>query len=356
LLRHQTLTATLDWSYNLLSERERTVFRRLAIFVGIFTLEASRSVATCAAVDEEDVVSSVASLVSKSLISVDSGDGAARFRLLDTTRAYALQKLVKCGEEESVRQRHAIYFLHALERASASSVVPSDPQAFSAAIHLGNVRAALQWSFSEGGDRATGIALAAASISPFLEMSLLTECHRWAEEAVTTGGAAVRGSRREMELQSALGLSLMFTKGNTEQVRSALARGLEVAEKFGDLHNQLQLLGRLHIFHERIGDFRSALIFAKRGEAVAAELGDPVGIAEAHSALGISYHLEGKNADAHKHLEAALAESMRFTSALTTETGPRLPWRGHFGWKGILTKRPRSQGRRFNGLRLSITP
>jgi predicted ATPase/DNA-binding winged helix-turn-helix (wHTH) protein len=308
LLRHQTLTATLDWSYNLLSERERTVFRRLAIFVGIFTLEASRSVATCDAVDEEDIVSSVASLVSKSLISVDSGDGAARFRLLDTTRAYALQKLVKCGEEESVRQRHAIYFLHALEQASASSVAPSDPQAFSTAIHLGNVRAALQWSFSEGGDRATGIALAAASIGPFLEMSLLTECHRWAEEAVTTGGAAVRGSRREMELQSALGLSLMFTKGNTEQVRSALARGLEVAEKFGDLHNQLQLLGRLHIFHERIGDFRSALIFAKRGEAVAAELGDPVGIAEAHSALGISYHLEGKNADAHKNLEAALAE------------------------------------------------
>jgi hypothetical protein len=139
-------------------------------------------------------------------------------------------------------------------------------------------------------------------------MSLLTECHRWTEQAVATLDDASRGTRCEMELKAALGLSLMFTKGNSDQVRSALLRGLELAAELGDLHGQLRLLGRLHIFHERIGEFHSALQFAERGEAVAVEIADPVGIAEAHSALGISRHLEGDNVSAHVHLEAALVQ------------------------------------------------
>jgi hypothetical protein len=81
-----------------------------------------------------------------------------------------------------------------------------------------------------------------------------------------------------------------------------------LAGELGDLHNELRLLGRLHIFHERIGDFHSALEFALRGEAVAATIADPVGIAEAHSALGISHHLEGNGARARFYLEAAAAE------------------------------------------------
>ena len=116
------------------------------------------------------------------------------------------------------------------------------------------------------------------------------------------------GSRSELELQAALGLSMMFTRGNSDQARSSLLRALELAEQLGDPHNQLRLLGRLHIFHERIGDFRSALKFAERSEAVAASIGDPVGIAESHSALGISRHLEGDTLSAHAHLEAALVQ------------------------------------------------
>jgi predicted ATPase/DNA-binding winged helix-turn-helix (wHTH) protein len=305
-LRHQTLSATLDWSYHLLSERERIVFRRFATFVGIFTLEGARAVASCDDIDENEIVAVVASLVSKSLLAVDSSDATARFRLLDTTRAYAIEKLAGCGEADQMAQRHATYYLQVLERANAISATPVEAKGpFAAAMHLGNIRSALEWAFSERGDNAVATALAAASIGLFLEMSLLTECRRWTEQAIVTQDDSIKGSRREVELQSALGLSLMFTRGNTEQVRGALARGLEVAEELGDLHNQLQLLGRLHIFHERIGDYRSALMFAKRGEVVAADLADPVGLAEAHSALGISYHLEGNNVGAHSHLKAA---------------------------------------------------
>src|ERR1700737_5044185 len=98
----------------------------------------------------------------------------------------------------------------------------------------------------------------------------------------------------------------MFTKGNSEQVRLALVRGLELAEKLDDQLNQLRLLGRLHIFYERIGDFHTALRIAEHSNQVALEIADPVGIAAAHSLLGISYHLMGDQNSAREHLEAAL--------------------------------------------------
>jgi hypothetical protein len=85
-------------------------------------------------------------------------------------------------------------------------------------------------------------------------------------------------------------------------------RGLELAEALDDRLNQLRLIGRLHIFPERAGEFHKALVFAQRGEAVAAEIGDPVGVAAAHSMLGISRHLMGDQAAAQMHLEAVLAQ------------------------------------------------
>ncbi len=230
--------------------------------------------------------------------------------MLDTTRAYAADKLAESGEADAIRRRHAVYYCELFRRTKAEPTTPGSGAKGIAtrAEHLGNVRAALEWSFSPYGDAQVGIALAAASAPLFLEMSLLTECHRWSERAVAALDDANRGGRNELELQAALGLSLMFTRGNSDQVRKSLLRGLELAEHLGDQHSKLSLLGRLHIFHERIGDFRSAMLFAERGHAVAVQIGDPVGIAEAHSALGISRHLEGDHVSAHAHLEAALVQ------------------------------------------------
>jgi predicted ATPase/DNA-binding winged helix-turn-helix (wHTH) protein len=309
LLRHQTLSATLDWSYQLLSELETTVLRRLSIFAGVFTLEAARSVAAACDIAEGDVVLAMESLVSKSLVTSNNDELAPQFRLLDTARAYVHEKLVSSGEAGDVARRHAGYYLRLLEKCSSASPEASDPRGkHAAARHLANVRAALAWSFSDRGDSELASALAAASASLFLQLSLLTECHRWTEQAITTLSEATRGSGRELELQAALGHSLMFTRGNIEEAYLALAKGLEISEKIGDLHNQLRLLGRLHIFHERIGDFRKANVFALQGEAVARQLADPIAVAEAHSALGISCHLEGRITSARKHLEAAIAE------------------------------------------------
>jgi predicted ATPase/DNA-binding winged helix-turn-helix (wHTH) protein len=306
--RHKTMHATIEWSYDLLSTHERAVLCRLSVFAGTFTLEAACAVATGADLDENGAVSVLGNLIAKSLVSASFGD-ITRYRLLDTTRAYASGKLLEGGESHAIRRRHAAYYLELLDRANAKPVKGSGTEAIAAhEEHLSNVRGALEWSLFERGDISLGIALAAGSAPILIGMSLLTECRHWTEQAVAMLDSANYGSRSELELQGALGLSMMFTRGNSDHVRSSFLRALELAEQLGDPHSQLRLLGRLHIFHERIGDFRSALKFAERGEAVAASIGDPVGIAESHSALGISRHLEGDTLSAQAHLEAALVQ------------------------------------------------
>lgn len=109
-----------------------------------------------------------------------------------------------------------------------------------------------------------------------------------------------------MNLQLALGLSLMFTHGNSEEARVALTRSLEIAEAVGDTAYALQLIGRLHLFHHREGDFSIALRYARRGAAVAANFDDATGKALAHCLLGISLSTSGDLAGARSSLEEAL--------------------------------------------------
>ncbi len=107
--RHQTMHAVLSWSYDLLTEFEQKILRRLAIFVGMFSVDAVKAIAACGTEDMDLVVDALGGLVSKSLVSV-TGNDVARFRLLNTTRAYILPKLIASGEMEQVEYRHANYF------------------------------------------------------------------------------------------------------------------------------------------------------------------------------------------------------------------------------------------------------
>jgi predicted ATPase/DNA-binding winged helix-turn-helix (wHTH) protein len=319
--RHQTLKATLDWSYDLLSEVDRATLRRLSVFAGVFTLEAAAAVAGGQDIDGGQVVDSIDGLVAKSLLTANAGETTTRYRLLDMTRAYASAKLVESGEANAIARRHAVHYRDFLEREDVAATTEQAGGSAARMELLGNVRAALEWSFSERGDCELGTALAAAAAHLLTEMSLLSECHHWSERALAALAERARGTHREMTLQAALGVSLMFTQGNSERVRAALTRGLELAERLDDQLNQLRLLGRLHIFHERAGDFHSAMLAAQRGEAVANEIGDPVGIAAAHAMLGISHHLFGNQAAARIHLESALVQPPASQRIATTYFG-----------------------------------
>src|SRR6202048_2710674 len=121
LPRHQTLRATLDWSYELLPEPERLVMRRLAVFAGDFTAEAASLVAAGGEIAALEVVHSLASLVTKSLVALDVVGVITHYRLHETTRAYALEKLSESGELGDVARRHADYYRDLLERAEAEA-------------------------------------------------------------------------------------------------------------------------------------------------------------------------------------------------------------------------------------------
>ena len=289
VLRHQTLGALLDWSYNLLDDAERRSLRRLSVFVGSFSLEA---VAAVAAVDGDDerAVDLLGSLVDKSLVFFDAGGvESAPYRLLDATRAYAQEQLRETGERDAVARLHASWQCSVLEREQRH-----DGAVRSLAEHLGNTRAALEWCFSELGDRALGVQLAAAAVPMFMELSLLRECQHWVELALSSLPETERGTRRELALQAGLGVATMFTRGNSPEVGKALLRALALADELDDAREQLRLLGALHILLTRTAAFRDALAVAERGEQVAARLADdPAARSLVDWMVGTTRHLLG---------------------------------------------------------------
>ena len=301
--RQKTLQATLDWSYELLSELERVVLRRLAVFVGHFTLEAARAVVTSTTIDQDLVLGAIESLVCKSMVATHHIGAMMRYRLLDTTRAYALEISVDDAELADLAARHAIHYRRWLEETGAEWPTLSNAAERAPRLaDLNNVRAALEWCFGVNGDAELGVGLAAAAAPVFVAMSLLTDCHRWSERAILNLDEATRGGREEMHLQAALGVSLMFTRGSAEEARSAMNRSLAIAEERDDAVNKLRVLALLHLLHIRIGDFKTALHYAKRSSAVE----DPAALPLAHSLLGISLHHTGDLSGARVELEAAL--------------------------------------------------
>jgi predicted ATPase len=304
--RQKTLHATLDWSFELLSTLERVVLRRLAVFVGHFTIEAALSVVPNAAVDDGEVFGIIDSLIAKSMVATRPAGAMMRYRLLDTTRAYALQIAMDDAELANLAARHATYCRRWLEQTMADlPALPNAVERMSRLSSLHNVRAALEWCFSDNGDANIGVRLAAAAAPVFLAMSLITECRRWSEQAILTLDDALRGGLEEMHLQAALGMSTMFTQGSTEAVRVALERSLAIAEALDDACTQLRLLSTLNMYHGRIGDLKTALQCAKRASEVSRTVGDPAALALAHALLGLSLQIRGDLTAARAELEAA---------------------------------------------------
>ena len=306
--RQKTLQATLDWSFGLLSEPERLVLRRLAVFAGDFTIEAALAVVTCATIGDVHLFGAIDSLVAKSMVATRPVGAMMRYRLLDTTRAYALEISVDHAERAGLAARHATYFRRWLgEKAAEWPIEANAADRAPKLADLGNVRSALEWCFGVAGDVGIGVGLAAAAAPVFLAMSLLTECHRWSERAILALDDASRAGREETQLQAALGLSLMFTRGSTDEARAAFDRSLAIAQERGDALDQLQRLGPLHMFHIRIGNYKTALHHARRSSAIAATTEDPASLALAHSLLGIALHILGDLGGARTELEAALS-------------------------------------------------
>jgi predicted ATPase len=308
--RHQTLGAALRWSYDLLPAAESTVLRRLSVFVGPFTLDAAVAVVCDEDLSAQEVIEAIANLAAKSLIAAPSAGRSSRYRLLDTTRAFTTEVLAASGEANRAARAHAAYFVDLMaDDLADTDSVPGIGGSLHHEEHLANVLAALNWSFSEQGDRRIGVDLAAVAACLFLELSLLTECRRWAQRALASLEGEEIGSRKEMELQAALGVSIMFTKGNTNEVRTAFTRSLTLAQTLEDSRWQAWLLRELHIYLTRIGDFHGALRIGEQSSSVARASGDRESALKADWMLGVAHHLIGNQRQAIGFCESAMTQS-----------------------------------------------
>jgi predicted ATPase/DNA-binding winged helix-turn-helix (wHTH) protein len=307
LPRQQTLNAMLDWSYNLLSEREKVVLCRMSVFVGDFTLQAASFVAADTKVDEADIIDAVASLVAKSLVSTAVIDEFTYYRLLDTTRAYATAKLAEHDEADRIARRHAIFYAKFLEHDEIIQSLFDEHDLLGYAPHIGNVRAALGWALSGRGDVAVGIELATWAAPLFVGLSLLEECRVWCERALAALDDASPGTRQEMILQEARAMSSMLTRGHTDQVRAELERGLALAEASQDRARQLRLLVGRNLFFLRLGDIHGALAVAEQAGDVAQAAKHPAGTVWAEWLVGNARHFLGDQAAAQLHLERGMA-------------------------------------------------
>ncbi|HTF00207.1 MAG TPA: winged helix-turn-helix domain-containing protein, partial [Bradyrhizobium sp.] len=304
LPRHQTLRATLDWSYDLLPETEARVLRHLAVFAGDFLLDAAIVVAGAAA----SVTDHLANLVAKSLVVADVRGQTPHYRLLDTTRAYALEKLRGGGEYREAARRHAEYYRDFFAQAEAES--ESKPQAEWLAIygrHIDSVRASLNWAFAPDGDPQIGVALTATAVPLWVQLSLLGECRERAQLALASlGNGAGATARLRMQLSAALGWSLMYGVGRAREAGPAWATTLELADQLDDREYRLRALWGLCIDQFNNGEIRKALEFADRFVEGAANSTDPIDSMMADRLLATALHYLGDQKSARHHIERVL--------------------------------------------------
>lgn len=321
--RHQTLETALAWSHDLLSDPERRLLRRLSAFAGGATLEAAEAVCTGDGLEADEVLGLLAELVDKSLVFVETQGEEARYRLLETVRQYARDRLREAGEAEVVARRHRDWYVALADRAQPHLTGPEQGIWLDRleAEHP-NLRAALRWSL-DGGDADTALRLATVLRYFWAWRGHLTEGRTWLEEglrfppsgcgtihidALNVAGqlAAYQGDYTIAQalLEHALGLAreagdqhgtvraLVFLgyvhafRGACEQAGAVLEEALALSRGLGSRRGEAYALEHLAITAAQQGDYARSRALRQQALEAFRELGDKVMVARALHNLG----------------------------------------------------------------------
>ncbi|OLL29255.1 transcriptional regulator [Burkholderia sp. SRS-W-2-2016] len=308
LPRHQTLRATFDWSYTLLDANAKTLFRSLAFFAGSFAFDAVCAVAIEPGVPIASTIAALGELAAKSLLTVEFHGAIALYRLTESTRAYAMEKLRDEGELQRVAQRHLRYLQRQIEDRSA--LVPHRGQAGGADAPLDAARSAWDWAFSAQGDATLGVALAGSLVGRLLDASLVHECRERAQRALETLDALPHGSvdaTCEMRVCSAYAAALLMTDGAAADAAALWRRVQARAVASGDAAFEARAMWGLWNAAMTAGDIHASLRFATRFESRALSSGSAWQKLCASATLAASLHCFGEHAQARERLERTLA-------------------------------------------------
>jgi predicted ATPase/class 3 adenylate cyclase len=282
--RQQTLLATVDWSHDLLSEPERVLLRRLSVMSGSFTLEDVEAVCAGDGIDRAEVVALLRRLVATSWVMRERGGDRAAYRLLETSRQYALDKLVSSSEAQRFRSKHSGWFADLAETGAESMLGGPDQTPWFDRIEseLDNFRTALAWSLGAG-DPALGLRLGVA-LSRFWEVrGHWSEGLGWLEDALA--GAPDAGD--ELRGPALVAASfLAFYRGRLESARSMVTEGLAAAVRAHDKATQARGLRFEAVIQQRIGDRAAAIDSAKTAVELSRAHGAAADLAFALQVLG----------------------------------------------------------------------
>ena len=270
LLRHQTLRATIDWSYNLLSEKERILLSRLSVFAGGWTVESATEVCLVVQVEERDVLNLLLNLSDKSLVIIEEQEGETRYRFLETIRQYALEKLAESGEERLVRNRHLDFFIHFAEEAERN--YRSEKQLFWFHVmerERDNFRAALDYALHTN-QVETSLRLVGTAFWLWFFQGPWSEGQIWTESALAQ--APDLRTKAEAKVRMALGL-LQFAQSNYSAARTNLEASLSVWQEFGDKWWAAFVLGFLGLTQRPL-DQQKASDFFEKSLQLAVETGE----------------------------------------------------------------------------------
>ena len=282
--RQQTMRGTIAWSYDLLDEDEKKLFRNLAVFIRGFTLEAGESLCGEASDLQLRVLDGVSSLVDKSLLKQEEhAKGESRFVMLETIRQYGLECLLASGEADVIRRKHATLFLDLAEG------IEPELRGAQQSRWLGrleeehdNIRGALRWAM-DNGEVEEGLRMAGA-LSRFWEVrGHLSEGRRWLEGMLSEGGTASRTVRAKALNGAGI---LARSQGDYGRAVTLLEEGLSLSRESGDELSIATLLNILGLVAHDHGDYKRAVALNEESLAIKRKLGDKRGIAISLSNLG----------------------------------------------------------------------
>ena len=331
--RQQTLRASVDWSYMLLTEPERVVFRRLAVFLGGFDLDATRAVAGGGEVQPYQVLDLLTLLIDKSLVVAENTTGRTRYRLLETVRQYALEKLGESGEADTVRARHRDHYTAMAALLDTPAGNDYERRIEQAETEIDNLRAAFAWS-RENTEIALALALASSLQPLWLARGRIQEGLAWFDAALTDHNthhiqvapavraraladlavlnAPVAATDRMGQAEQALAIArelddpalvvraLTACGGiasfNPEVARPYLAEAVDLARALGDRWRLSQILGWQALGALIAGDPIAAGAAAGEGRDLAEALGDRFHARACRRCLGVAQMMRGEAA------------------------------------------------------------
>jgi predicted ATPase/DNA-binding winged helix-turn-helix (wHTH) protein len=290
--RQRALRAALEWSYDLLPADEKTAFRSLGTFSGLFTIEGA---ARLMDLDQDEAAGLISELLLKSLLQVEHSDTEDHFRLLMVTREFLLERLRQEDEYGGAARRHATYYCEYFRRAYGDfSSKPRTKWLPRYAPQLDNLRSALDWCFSADGDTGLGVELTINAVPFWMHMSLIEECQRRARQALSSP-PEVRSDRQDLQLYAGLSAALLEYGGCTDDV---LEKAIFLARKLQDTDYLLRALSMLWYFRLENAQFDAAFAVAREFSSTAAALTHSDDTLVADRMLAATLHILGEQDEA----------------------------------------------------------